>query len=296
MNLDPLRGKKYGVEHLLAAQTGLLETILRQQLQLEPKRTEFLLGLGSIYLKEQRCLENVQVTAGDYIRVHQEPRRFPVEVLIWPEARIFENEDILILNKPSGLPVHSTVDNIKENLRHLVSEKTGLSLHVTHRLDVATEGLLVFAKSKKAQSEFNILLMQGKVKKHYRALVHGVNIPVGEMIHFMEPSPRAPKKVSPTPELGWAQCTLIVVDQTAISADLSEVTIELITGRTHQIRAQLSKAGFPIVGDHAYGSPVSLAPYEKICLQAFDLSFSSEQGPLAFRLSPQSWKSQNSLD
>jgi len=149
---------------------------------------------------------------------------------------------------------------------------------------------LIFAKSKQAQTEINKKLAAGEVQKFYRALVHGVNLPMGEWIHFMEPSPRAPKVVSQFEKPGWAICRLRIIDQTEIFRGHSEVVIELITGRTHQIRAQLSAAGFPIVGDQSYGSPVKLAEFEEICLQAFYLDFELGNEKKTFRLPECPWQ------
>ncbi len=300
MNLDSLRGKKYGVEHLLAEQSGSLHSILHEQLSLTPERIAFLQHLGAVYCKNQRCLENVQVEAGTYLRVHQEPRRFPIEQLKWPEALVFENPSLLVVHKPCGLPVHSTVDNIQENLCALLKSKTAGEVHVTHRLDVATEGLLVLAKTKKAQSEFNILLMKNQVRKIYRAKVHGVDVPLGKMTHWMEPSPRAPKKVSSENQASWIRCELNVLSHKKLSENnseiYSEIQIELLTGRTHQIRSQLSASGFPIVGDISYGSSIQLAKFEKICLQACELSFplSLQPGDLdvgTFEIAISEWNS-----
>ena len=290
MNFETLRGKNYGVEHLLASQTGQLVDVLSDQLPLAPSQIEFLLSFGSIYVKGERCLENTQIQSGAYVRVHQQPRRFPTEQFRWPEQLVFENDEILVINKPSGLPVHPTVDNIQENLAALLQKHTGSEVFVTHRLDVGTSGLLVFAKTKAAQTRVNGCLMQGEVRKFYRALVHGQNIPEGEMLHYMEPSPRAPKNVSPIAYPGWAACRLKVIDQTEVFEGHSEVVIELITGRTHQIRAQLSASGFPIVGDQAYGSPVALSNFENICLQAFFLELAvTETERKSFRLPAPGW-------
>jgi 23S rRNA pseudouridine1911/1915/1917 synthase len=155
---------------------------------------------------------------------------------------------------------------------------------------MGTSGLLILAKDKPTQRHINQQLMAGEVQKFYRALVHGKALPIGEWVHYMEPSPRAPKSVSLEPHEGWAPCRLVILSQVEVHPEFSEVIIELITGRTHQIRAQLSFAGFPIVGDEAYGSGLSLADYEKICLQAFELKFSlSNHEKKSLRLPQSPW-------
>jgi 23S rRNA pseudouridine1911/1915/1917 synthase len=268
---------------------------LTQQLAKSASDIEFLLSFGSIYVKGQRCLENTQIEPGIYVRVHQNPRRFPIEQFRWPEQKVFENENLIVINKPAGLPVHPTVDNTQENLAALLGQALKHEVYVTHRLDVATHGLLIFAKNKPEQTRINNCLMQGQIRKLYRALVHGRNLPTGEILHYMEPSPRAPKVVSAIARPGWAPCRLRVLDQTEVSPGFSEVIIELITGRTHQIRAQLSALGFPIVGDQAYGSDVNLSvqisQYENICLQAFFLEFPlSETENKSLRLAHSPWQ------
>lgn len=272
MNFAMTRGKNDGVEHLLASFSGPLGDVIQKQLELSPSRAEFLRQFGAIYLNDKRCLENVHIEQGSYLRVHQNPRRFPIEVFSWPEQKVFEDEDLIVLNKPSGLPVPATVDNLHENIAALLAQATGHDIHVTHRLDMGTSGLLILAKNKNAQAAINKSLMQGEVQKFYRARVHGQNLPMGEWLHFMEPSPRAPKNVSFTQKPGWIPCRLKVMDQTELTDGFSEVIIELITGRTHQIRAQMSAAGFPIVGDRAYGSALKWTDKECWDLQAFYLS------------------------
>jgi 23S rRNA pseudouridine1911/1915/1917 synthase len=291
MNLEQLRGKSYGVEHLLASDSGPLVEVLANQMPLSLAQIQFLLSFGSIYVKGQRCLENTQIRSGAYVRVHQNPRRFPIEQFSWPEQKVFEDEGVIVINKPSGLPVHPTVDNIKENLASLIEAAIGHQVFVTHRLDVATSGLMIFAKTKSEQTRINNCLMNGEIRKFYRARVHGVNVPLGEMTHYMEPSPRAPKTVSAIERPGWQVCRLKVIDQIQTDEDQCEILIELITGRTHQIRAQLAASGFPIIGDRAYGSRVQLSKFENICLQAYFLEFPlSPNEKKSFRLAHAPWQ------
>lgn len=280
MNITSLRGKNYGVEHLIAQRSGPLALILNESLGLSTESCHFLLQFGSIYRNEERLFENTsfEIAEGDYLRVHTQPRRFPVQNLSWPECLIAETEDFIIINKCSGLPVHPTVDNTQENLCSLLSQKRQAPLYVTHRLDVATSGLILFAKTKSYQKQFNDYLMNSQVKKLYRATVHGEYRGENELIHYMEPSVRAPKKLSKFRESNWPQCRLKILDINYPMPYHSELMIELITGRTHQIRAQLSFEGHPVVGDQMYGSPALLSEQgEKIALQACYLSFPGHQ-------------------
>lgn len=288
--IDGLRGKSYGVEHILSSEAGPLSQVLEKSLHLPAPRTEFLLQLGAIYRNNAR-IENeadLEIQTGDYLRVHQNPRRFPVEVLNVRKSIVWENKDLVIINKPSGLPVHPTVDNTQENVVALFEKEFSQNFYVTHRLDVATQGLLVLAKNKPAQSLMNTKLMKNEVTKHYRAQVSpaktSVGLPLGEIVHYMEPSPRAPKKLSPVELYGWQQCRLRILNQQTLENGMLLAIIELITGRTHQIRAQLSALGFPILGDVAYGSPHTFAAFEKIALQAFSISFEWENELICLQL------------
>lgn len=295
------RGHAYGVKHLLAPFSGPLEEVLEKALELNKQSTHFLLDLGAIYLNQKRLAQGpdqglTEINKDDYLRVHQTPRRFPVQVFNYPDCVIHEDEDLLIINKPSGLPVHPTVDNTQENLLALLEKTRGEKLFITHRLDTGTSGLIIIARNASAQTKVNQFLVQGEIKKYYRALVAGSDLPEGEWLHFMEPSPRAPKKVSESQIHGWAECKLNVVDQIPFThgkfGGVSEVVIELITGRTHQIRSQLGFEGFPIIGDQAYGSTIALSNFEQICLQACVLIMPSLKplgAPLSFRLNTRPW-------
>ncbi len=280
MNLDLTRGQSYGVKHLLSPKSGTLVEAIQAELDLEATQILKLIHFGSIYVDGTRCTENMQIKLGSYVRVHQNPRRFPIENFDLRKTLLFENEDFLIVDKPAGLPVHPTVDNAEENLAFLLSQSLKIEVLVTHRLDVATSGLLIYAKSKKSQSLINSLFSEGLVKKIYRCLVGGSVEASGEINHWMEPSPRAPKVVSPVEREGWSHCKLRIIDSERVrtplaETELTELKIELITGRTHQIRAQLSNLGHPLFGDRAYGSSYQWENYEKIALQCCYLGFPS---------------------
>ncbi len=266
-------GFEYGVKHILSPKSGLLNEILISELKFSAENLALLLNLGSIYLNGQRVCENCEIAEGAYIRVHSRPRRFPDNTYTWDERIVFQDENFLVVNKPAGLPVHASVDNRLENLHKYLSTHLQVELFVTHRLDVPTCGLLVIAKNKNFLSFFNHLLAKGAVQKTYRARACGLKLKDGLYTHYMEPSPRAPKKLSQQPQLHWQECKLRLFDiQDFTDKNEQEVHVDLLTGRTHQIRAQLSAMGAPICGDTMYGAPKKYSN-EIIDLEAESLKF-----------------------
>jgi 23S rRNA pseudouridine1911/1915/1917 synthase len=266
------RGFEYGVKHIISPQSGRLSDVLLCTLDLDPDQTNFLLDLGSVYLSSKRIRDDISINAGDYLRIHTKPRRFLPDDGKWKSRIVKETEHYVIVDKIASLPVHASVDNLKENTQSYLSKAVGCELHITHRLDVPTQGLILYAKTKEFQSAFNALLASGGMTKIYRAKVVGHYPTTGILRHFMEPSPRAPKTVALESAPQWQECLLNVLSVNANDDGTSDLRIELITGRTHQIRAQLSHAGFPIVGDHAYGAP-KIYSEEKIELKACELGF-----------------------
>ena len=272
--MQSARGFEYGVRHIISPQSGSICDVLLSTLDFDRDQSEFLLNLGAIYLNHTRLKENSSVSVGDYLRVHTKPRRFIADDDKWAERIIFHNEHFVVVNKTAGLPVHASVDNIRENLQSYLEKYLGCPLYGTHRLDMPTQGLIVYAKSTNFQSAFNKLLIAREVLKIYRAQVHGQNITPGILTHYMEPSPRAPKTVSREAAPGWQDCVLEILDVKTLENDQSELRIQLHTGRTHQIRAQMGCEGHPIVGDHAYGA-AKIYDEDRIELQACELRFSN---------------------
>ncbi|NUN05238.1 MAG: RluA family pseudouridine synthase [Bdellovibrio sp.] len=270
--MQSARGFEYGVRHIISPQSGSVFDVLLSTLNFDRMQSEFLLNLGSIYLNHQRLKENSSVSVGDYLRVHTKPRRFLCDDGRWNERVLFHNEHFVVVNKVAGLPVHASVDNIQENLQAYLEKAVGCQLFGTHRLDVPTQGLIVYAKSTEFQSAFNKLLITREIQKIYRATVEGETNFVGTLTHFMEPSPRAPKKVAKEAHPGWQECVLEVLSATPLENLRTELQIQLHTGRTHQIRAQMGFHGHPIVGDHAYGAE-KIYTEDRIELQACELRF-----------------------
>jgi len=240
----------------------LIEHLTSELSQTEPKDLKALVELGAVYVNKERVRNlNFPVTKNDIIRVHLEPKRYDLK----RESiqAVFENENFVILDKPSGLPMHATLDNAVENLAAAFSSK----LFVTHRLDVPTSGLVVLAKTKNYQKIFNDLLAQRKIEKHYQALTLK-SVALGVKRHFMIVDERAPKTILTEKEKEsdsrkCDECLLEILSCDPVQFNLQtpiptfaagfNVKIKLMTGRTHQIRAQLAALGSPLVGDEMYG-------------------------------------------
>ncbi|CAN6458062.1 unnamed protein product [Victoria cruziana] len=214
------------------------------------------------------------VEAGTYLRVHVHPKRFPrCYEIDWKARIIAVAESFVVLDKPAGTSVGGTTDNVEESCATFASRALGLSipLKTTHQIDNCTEGCVVLAKTKEYCSIFHGKIREKQVKKLYLALA-AAPVPVGIISHYMRPVNVAPRIVSKGFVKGWHLCQLEVLEcrevpwpNATISAQYCiedcgwpskgtayECKINLLTGKTHQIRAQLAACGAPIVGDSMY--------------------------------------------
>jgi len=262
--------------HVTAKPIGLRE-LLKTHFTLHETRIDELLGLGCIYLNKERVFEEKQLPKGVYLRLHLFPKRAPVSSIDWKNRVVTETPDFLVMDKPHGIPTHATVDNALENCLAQMRLSLGKELYVTQRLDTPVGGLLLFAKTKAFQSGFNQWLANRKIQKKYAALVsHPCSL--GSYCNYMEPSERSPKKMSIESRPGWLPCELSIETCSEVQLagkNIYQLTLELHTGRTHQIRAQLSLLGSPIIGDKLYGSRMKSFSPQEISLKAVELRLPS---------------------
>jgi len=233
----------------------------------------------------QRVLEDTTVAEHAYVRVHLSPKRFPVfHSTHWPSRLIAQLGDFVIINKPPGLPVAPTVDNVLESSLTGAALAVGASepLLITSRLDQATAGVLVLGRTPVSVRQFNEAMVRGPeggLRKFYRALVTASPPPDGPIKHYVRVRCRRPGApyftlVVHEGAVGAVPCELVVrgsqpvrLNADAVAAfgaeEAHEVFIELVTGRTHQIRAQLSAMGAPLLGDDLYG-PLASAELRQV--------------------------------
>ena len=204
---------------------------------------------------------------------------------------VYEDEAVLVIRKPAGLATESAGTGQKDvvsELKNYVAKKSPGKmsyLGVVHRLDQPVEGLLVFAKTKKAAENLTAQLGKGMLKKEYLAVVCGK---VPENTGRLEDYLAKEKGMAVVKEAADAQTeqaaepqakkAVLTYTKKAETEKLTLLAVQIETGRFHQIRAQLSHAGFPILGDEKYGSEESkeLSREKKIrftALCAASLSF-----------------------
>lgn len=184
---------------------------------------------------------------------------------------LLETEAFLVVFKPAGLAIHSSVnhteDNLTDRVRALISHRKALyKVAPAHRLDIGTSGPVLFGKGRKFTAELGRLLQEGQIKKSYLALVHGVPPESGTLTTEVQ----VQDKIKEAATRFWVRGRC---DNAAL------LEIELLSGRKHQIRQQCSDAGWPVYGDSRYGGP-TLAGLDRLFLHCWQLSWpTGEEAP-----------------
>lgn len=202
-----------------------------------------------------------------------EPQNIPLDI-------VYEDENMLVINKPSGMLTHPTSIERENTLVNALLYKYGNDLSdingefrrgILHRLDRNTSGLLMIAKNNKTHDFLAEQIKNHTITKKYRAVVKGnyekdedkIELPIGR-------NPNQPHKMT-VREDGKESTTLVKVIKRFNDATYLELT--LITGRTHQIRVHLSHMKHPIYNDTLYGAGTGKVKTEEQVLQSFFLRF-----------------------
>lgn len=193
---------------------------------------------------------------------------------------IYEDDEVLVINKPAGLVVHPGSGNWKGTLLNaLLHHSPQLAAipraGIVHRLDKDTSGLLVVAKTLRAQTELVRQIQARTVKREYLALVHGAVRAGGEVSAPLGRDPRNRTRMAVVPA-GRSALTRYKVAKRFAHASLLECSLD--TGRTHQIRVHMQSLGHPLVGDPVYrggrGHGAGHAQLKRQALHAARLEFS----------------------
>ncbi|SDO57634.1 23S rRNA pseudouridine1911/1915/1917 synthase [Alkalicoccus daliensis] len=193
---------------------------------------------------------------------------------------IYEDNHVIVVEKPVNIPVQedATGDKdmltlLKEDIKVRYQKPGNVYLGLVHRLDRPVGGVMVFAKTSKAASRLSDAMRRQAFDKKYLAAVRGKpQKDAGRLEHYLwKDKNKNQVYVKPKGKEG-AKKALLEYNVIASHRELALINVALYTGRSHQIRVQLSEIGCPIYGDQKYGSSVN-KPGEQIALWAHELSF-----------------------
>lgn len=232
---------------------------------------------GHIKLNKQATRAGIKLRLGDEIEIDLTPLVALPEDITLPI--IYEDNDVIVINKPSGVISHARGKFVNEPsvasfVRKYVADMSGDRAGIVHRLDRATSGVMICAKNQKSLSWLQQQFADRKVMKTYYAVVTG-KMPTDEGIIDMPIARDLNRpKVFKVDELGKPAVTTY---KTTHSTDkYSVLLLEPRTGRTHQIRVHLSQLKHPIVGDELYGGEKA----ERLMLHAYSLEVALPSGEI----------------
>jgi 23S rRNA pseudouridine1911/1915/1917 synthase len=265
--------------HFTVEQTGIRVDKYVSDICPELSRTQAqkLIEDGNITVNGGTIKSSLKLQAGDIVDVVIPP---PVASTLTPEAIplniIYEDQDVIVVDKPAGLTVHPAPGHythtlVNAILAHAPEIDSGETTRpgIVHRLDKDTSGLIIVAKNNTAHMKLAGQFKNRSVKKVYLALVQGHLSPLEGIIEAnIGRHPRDRKRMAVT-ESGREARTGYKVIKYLNNYTLLEIKPQ--TGRTHQIRVHLAAIGFPIVGDAVYGA--KSAYLSRQFLHAHKLSF-----------------------
>lgn len=237
-------------------------------------------------LKEQDIL-----SAGDVLELYINDEFFedvpePVQADSSDLSICFEDENILVADKPAGLSSHGGADSLLAKVQAYLIEKGDYNPREEHsfapalsnRLDRNTRGLLLVAKNAAAQRELNDRIKTGQVTKEYICLVNGtMKKKRGDLCHYLLSSETENRVKVVTAETKGAKEARLLYEVIEERGDRSLVNITLLTGRKHQIRVQMASIGHPLVGDTKYGAPKDKTfSYQALCAYRLRFDFKAE--------------------
>lgn len=177
-----------------------------------------------------------------------EPAALPFEI-------VYEDEDILVINKPAGMPVHPSIHNYNNTLAngvmYYLNEKgTSCTFRCVNRLDKDTTGLTIIAKHSLSSAVLNRQMNERAIKRTYLAIVNGITAKEGTIDAPI--AREADSAITRCVDYEHGEAAVTHYKRLAVSGNISLIELHLDTGRTHQIRVHMKHIGHPLIGDFLY--------------------------------------------
>lgn len=219
-----------------------------------------------VYLDSKQVRLTKKLPTSGVLKVLEKEKKTNIKPIKMNLDIVYEDDDLLILNKPYGIVIHPTLKKVDITLANGIVSYLNIVPRFYNRLDMDTTGLIIIAKNSYTQ---NFLQKYGDVKKKYLAIVEGKIIDQIIEKPIYRPQDELKRIID---EKGQYAKTKVKLIKYYENQDISLVECELFTGRTHQIRVHLSSVGHPIIGDKLYNESIKYLSKRQM-LHAYSLEF-----------------------
>ncbi len=257
------------------------DTFVSQAAEISRSRASELLEQGQVLINNKTATKKTKLKKGDILTVNlPDPVVYEAVAENIPLDIIYEDTDLLVVNKPKGMVVHPAAGNYSGTLVNALMYHCGDSLSgingvlrpgIVHRIDKNTSGLLMVAKNDFSHNFLAEQIKEHSFKREYEAVVYGnikensgtVNAPIA----------RHPVKRKQMAVVSGGREAITHFEVLERFGDFTHLRLKLETGRTHQIRVHMAFMGHPVAGDDVYGPKKVITSLKGQCLHAKTLGF-----------------------
>ncbi len=262
-------------------QTVRLDVFIATEVEVSRSRAANLIEEACVSVNGKECSKNTKLHNGDRVIVKlPEPQEYTAKPENIPIDVVYEDDCLLVVNKPKGMVVHPAAGNYEGTLVNALMYHCGDSLSgingvmrpgIVHRIDKNTSGLLMVAKNDVAHNFLAEQIKEHTFTREYAAIVYGY--PKQEKGIIDAPIDRHPIKRKQMAIVSTGRRAVTHYEVTERLNGFSLMKLRLETGRTHQIRVHMAHIGHPVAGDDVYGPKKVIASLNGQCLHAKKLGF-----------------------